>query len=115
MVLYLAAFVATMPKVFEGMLKIRIGYVSFLITDQRENRRAISLMVCYLISSFQIRLNLNFNLPMTLLSVIFRWIIEAMKQRLASRGLGVSSDFVEASTFLSVMLPPKVCCVRVVK
>ena len=33
MVLYLAAFVATMPKVFEGMLKIRIGYVSFLITD----------------------------------------------------------------------------------
>lgn len=41
MVLYLAAFVATMPNVFEGMLKIRIG-----------------------------------------------WIIEAMKQRLASRGLG---------------------------
>ena len=33
MVLYLAAFVATMPEVFEGMLKIRIGYVSFLITD----------------------------------------------------------------------------------
>ena len=33
MVLYLAAFVATLPKVFEGMLKIRIGYVSFLITD----------------------------------------------------------------------------------
>lgn len=33
MVLYLAAFVATMPKVFEGMLKIRIGYVSFVITD----------------------------------------------------------------------------------
>ena len=27
MVLYLAAFVATMPIVFEGMLKIRIGYV----------------------------------------------------------------------------------------
>lgn len=25
MVLYLAAFVATMPNVFEGMLKIRIG------------------------------------------------------------------------------------------
>lgn len=33
MVLYLAAFVATMPKVFEGMLKIRIGYVSSLITN----------------------------------------------------------------------------------
>ena len=33
MVLYLAAFVATMPEVFEGMLKIRIGYDSFLITD----------------------------------------------------------------------------------
>ena len=33
MVLYLAAFVATMPKVFEGMLKIRIGYVSFLKKD----------------------------------------------------------------------------------
>lgn len=41
MVLYLASFVATIPHVFEGMLKIRIG-----------------------------------------------WIIEAMKQRLASKGLG---------------------------
>lgn len=41
MVLYLASFVATIPQAFEGMLKIRIG-----------------------------------------------WIIEAMKQRLASRGLG---------------------------
>ncbi|XP_068721668.1 phosphorylase b kinase regulatory subunit beta-like isoform X1 [Montipora capricornis] len=41
MVLYLASFIAVMPKVFEGMLKIRIG-----------------------------------------------WIIESMKQRLASSGLG---------------------------
>lgn len=44
----------------------------------------------------------------TLVSVIFRWIIEAMKQRLASRALGVSSVFIETIAFLILMLPPKV-------
>ena len=43
---------------------------------------------------------------MILVSVILRWIIEAMKQRLASRRLiGVSSDFVETSAILSLLQP----------
>ena len=52
---------------------------------------------------------------LSLISVIFRWIIEAMKQRLASRALGVSSVLEETSTFLSLMLLPKVDCVCVAR
>ena len=63
--------------------------------------------------------NLSVNPPCSVsyvpLSVIFRWIIEAMKQRLASRALGVSSVFEETNTSPSLMLPPKVYFVCVTK